>query len=232
MSDSSFAADVNNVGFTGGWFQKAKTQGMNLDEDVIIKALDQLAADQWQLRAVYDAYKQPDRRYGMHDFNPLFVYPIVRPWTKKKNANIDEDRMIAPLPGLILTRLSEGIYQQLFHSYRDDFAQYFGRIFEIYVGEVLDHSLCGAKRISEREIKQTYKNGKVPDHVLVDSNTATLVECKATGYQRKALATADPTSLDQSVSRVIEGLIQLHEFKAACDRRAPGLEGLHGCSEC
>lgn len=63
---SSFIAAEKNIGFTRSWFHKARAQGMNLEEDVVTKALDQLAGDQWQLRALYDAYKQPDRRYGMH----------------------------------------------------------------------------------------------------------------------------------------------------------------------
>lgn len=38
-------------------------------------------------------------------------------------------------------------------------------------------------------------------------------------------------SIDQSVSRIVEGLIQLHEFKDACDKRTPGLDQLHRCSD-
>lgn len=155
----------------------------------------------------------------------------MRPWTKRPNADLDQDRMIAPLPGLILTRLAEGIYHQLFHSYRDEFPRYFGVIFEIYVGEILEHSLCGATLLSESEIKRSYKDGKMPDYVVIDGSTAILIECKAIGYQRKALATADSTSIDQSLGRVREGLIQLHEFKDACDRRTLGLERFHACSE-
>lgn len=226
-----FAVATSKSAFTGGWFQKARSQGMKFDDDFVMKALDQLAADQWQLRNLYQTYKQPDRRYGMHDFNPLFVYPLVRPWPKRESTILDEDRMIAPLPGLILTRLSEGIYHQMFYKYRDDFARYFGYVFENYVGEILRNSVSAGKLLSEREIKRTYKTGKIPDFVFIDGKTATLIECKATGLQRKALATADATSIDQSLSRIIEGLIQLHEFKDACGKRASGLEQLWDCSQ-
>jgi hypothetical protein len=227
----AFAVATSKSAFTGGWFQKARSQGMRFDDDVVTKALDHLAADQWQLRDLYEAYKQPDRRYGMHDFNPLFVYPLVRPWPKREWTTLDEDRMIAPLPGLILTRLSEGIYHHLFSKYRDDFARYFGQVFENYVGEILTKSLGRAQLLSERDIRSTYKSGKLPDYVLVDGDKAILIECKATGLQRKALATADATSIDQTVNRIVEGLIQLHEFKAACHNRTSGLEQLHGCSD-
>jgi hypothetical protein len=226
----AFAVATSKSAFTGGWFQKARTQGMRFDDDVVTKALNQLAADQWQLRDLYEAYKQPDRKYGMHDFNPLFVYPLVRPWPKRELTTLDDDRLIAPLPGLILTRLSEGIYHHLFSKYRDGFAQYFGQVFENYVGEILTKSLSGGQLLSERSIRSGYKSGKLPDYVFFDGDTAILIECKATGLQRKALATADATSIDQSVSRIVDGLIQLHEFKAACDTRRSGLDQLHECS--
>jgi hypothetical protein len=228
---AAFAAANGNHGFTGGWFQKAKDQGLNIDDGVVTKVLDQLAADQWQLRELYESYRQPERRYGMYDFNPLFVYPLVRPWPKRDHTTLDEDRMIAPLPQLILTRLSEGIYQQMFHRHRDDFSQYFGRLHEAYVGEILRHSVPSKTLLSEDDIRSTYKKGKVPDWVIIDGDTAILVESKATGFQRKALATADSDAIDRSVSQVRVGLIQLHEFRDACERRVAGLEMLHGCSD-
>jgi hypothetical protein len=228
---AAFAAANGNHGFTGGWFQKAREQGLSLDDEVVARVLDQLAADQWQMRELYEKYKQPERRYGMYDFNPLFVYPLVRPWPKRAHTTLDEDRLIAPLPQLILTRLAEGIYQQMFQHYRDDFSRYFGHVHEAYVGEVLQHFALSKMLLSEDEIRRTYKSGKVPDWVIIDSDTAIFVESKATGFQRKALATADSGAIDRSVSQVVAGLIQLHEFRDACERRVAGLERLHGCSD-
>lgn len=227
----AFAAANGSHGFTGGWFQKARHQGLRFDDEVVMKVLDQLAADQWQMRTLYERYRQPNRKYGMYDFNPLFVHPIVRPWPKREHTTLDEDRMIAPLPQLILSRLSEGIYQQMFNHYRDDFSQHFGHLHEVYVGEVLRHSVPGKVLLSEHDIRRTYKKGKAPDWAVIDGDTAILVESKATGFQRKALATADSGSIDRSVSQVIVGLTQLHEFRDACERRVAGLERFYGCSD-
>jgi len=227
----AFAVATTRSAFTGGWFQKARSQGMKFDDDVVTKGLDQLAGDQWELREIYESYRQPDRRYGMRDFNPLFVYPLVRPWPKRETMTLDEDRLLAPLPDLILTRLAEGVYHQIFHHHRHDFASYFGYVFEKYVGEVLTNSLPDGQLISEAEIQRTYKTGKVPDYVFVDGDSAILIESKATGLQRKALATADAISIDQSIDRIIEGLIQLHEFKEACAKRTPGLEQFERCTD-
>jgi hypothetical protein len=227
----AFAAANSNHGFTGGWFQKAREQGMDYKDEVVIRVLDHLAADQWQMRALYEKYKQPDRGYGMYDYNPLFVYPIVRPWPKREHTTLDDDRLIAPLPMMILTRLSEGIYLQMFDRYKQEFTRYFGRVHEAYVGEVLQHSVPNKTLLSEADIRRTYKSGKVPDWVIIDGETAILVESKATGFQRKALATADSVAIDRSVHQVIGGLIQLHEFRDACERRVAGLERLHECTD-
>lgn len=227
---AALAAALNN-GFTGGWFQKARTQELRLEDEVVIRVLDQLAGDQWRLRQLYDDYRQPDRTYGAYDYNPLFVHPLVRPWPKREHTVLDDDRMIAPLPQLVLTRLSEGIYQQMFAEHRDKFSRYFGRLFETYVGEVLQHSVPQLLLLSEEDIRRSYKNGKVPDWVIIDGNTAILVECKATGFLRKALATGDKVAIDNSVSQVIGGLTQLHEFKDACERRAVGLDKLQAYTD-
>lgn len=213
--------------FTGEYFQKAKSQGFKLPSDEIIElTLNQLAADQYQMRELYKKYKQPNRLYAAYDFNPLFVFPFIRPWIKTSNITLDEDRLIAPVPNLILYRLSEGIYHQLFSVYRDKFSRYFGFLFERYVGEILNNCVDSNQIISEEEIRKTYPEGKgkAPDWIIIVDDTATFVECKATGYNREALATSSEKAVDNSISQIKKGLIQLHEFKDACQKKIKGLE--------
>ncbi len=225
----SFTAAHSISGITGGYFQKAKLQGFKLpDDETINLTLDKLAADQYQLRELYEECKQTNRLYAPYDFNPLLVFPFVRPWRKNSNTTLDEDRIIAPVPNLILYRFSEGIYHQLFSKHRDKFARYFGFLFEHYVGEILNNCVESNQIISESELRKTYpeKSGKVPDWIVIEGNTATFFECKATGFSRKALATSDEDAIDYSVSQVKKGLVQLHEFKDACDKKTRGLEKL------
>lgn len=232
------AANANRnkgqVGFTGGYFQKARDQGMIIPDDETIGAImDKIAADQWQMKDIYEAFKQNDRNYAAYDFNPLFVYPIVRPWRKSSFTSPDEDRFVAPIPEMILTRLSSGVHEDLAHNFKSGFPKYFGHVFEKYVGEVLRHCVNPSSIISEEEIRRTYsdKRGKAPDWVILEGDTAILVECKAVGYQRKALAMGDATTIDQTIDKIAEGLVQMHEFKAACLRKEPGLERFHACTE-
>ncbi len=222
------------VGFSGGYFQKARDQGMLLpDDEAISLVMDKLAANQWRMTELYEEYKQKDRNYASYDYNPLFIHPIVRPWIKSASTTMDDDRFMAPLPELILTRLSSGIYEELAYKCKSDFQKYFGHVFEEYVGEVLRHCVAPSTIISEDEIRRAYsdKRGKTPDWVVIEKSTAILVECKAVGYQRKAVAMGDETTIDQTIDKIAEGLVQMHEFKDACLGKKPGLERLHHCTE-
>src|SRR5262249_49851464 len=77
------SAAISNVGITDGYFTKAKSQGLNLPPKNSIKsALELFVADQSQMADLYGKFKQSDRNYAAYDFNPLFVYPFIRPWLK------------------------------------------------------------------------------------------------------------------------------------------------------
>lgn len=225
-----FAAAMSNAAFVGRYFQKAKDQGMHLPDDAKIESvLNQFAGTTTQIKEMYENYKQPDRNYAAYDFNPLRVFPVVRPWQSEASIEFSEERFVVPLPQLVLTKMSEGIYAQMFYAYKNDFAEYFGLLFENYVGEILENVFSSKNLLSEYDIRKTYKSsmGKAPDWVALEEDTAVFIECKATGLSQKALATGDMQSIDYSVDRVIKGLVQLHEFKDACLKKSPGLEKIH-----
>lgn len=226
-----YAAAKGRGRFAAGYFDEARAAGVRLpDEAAVGGALDLLAGDQFRLRELYGEYKQRDRRFGAYDYNPLFVHPIVRPWPKRAATTAAEDRLTAPLPELILTRMSEGIYQQLEYEYRRAFTDDFGPVFEAYVGEVLRHAFPGAVILSEKEIRAAYPaaRGKAPDWAVITGGAVFFFECKGTTLSRKALATGDQKAIDDTVRHVVDGLVQLHRFREACESGAAGLERLHG----
>jgi hypothetical protein len=232
------AANANRnegrVGFSRGYFQKARDDGMTLPDDEVINAvMDKLAADQWQMREKYEEYKQENRNYSAYDYNPLFIYPIIRPWIKSSATQADEDRFVSPLPEMILTRLSSGVYEDLAFNFKSGFPKYFGHVFEEYVGEILRHCVPSSVLISGSSIRRTYsdKKGKAPDWVIIDGDAAILVECKAVGYPRKAVATGDEIRIDRTIDKIADGLVQMHEFKEACIRKELGLERFNACIE-
>jgi len=227
------ARSSNHLGFSRSYFDKARAQGMDLPLDgEMLDMLGQISTTQEKFVAEYEKRKNADRRFAMYDFNPLVSYPIVRPFASGKSLRIEEDALVAPLPDLLVSRLSVGIYYQMFEHHKEEFSRYFGHLLGEYVGIVLQESVPPGTLVSEEDIRKTYpgKKGKVPDWVVVDGTTAVLIECKATRFNRKALVMGDEDAVNDSLKQVIKGLKQMDEFAKACRAKRPGLERFHGCT--
>ena len=229
------AASRSNFTFSQAYFNKARSQGINLPEDKELQlVINQLATDSSQIKNLYQKYQNSDRRFAMYDFNPLFLYPIIRPCQGKHFQRItpNQDFFHAPLPQLIDYRISTGIYYQLFNEYKEDFSKYFGYLFEAYVGEVIKNSLTSETLLSEIEARQFYptNKGKVPDWIVVDGNTLILIECKATRFSRAAQAIASEDAINKSLAQVKKGLKQLNSFINACKSKLPELERFQHCN--
>jgi len=229
---TSSVAALSHDGFTRGYFRKAREQGINLpNEKKLLSALDRLAADPTQLRSLHRKYQATDPRFAMYGFNPLFLRPLVRPWRQKKHVSMDEDRLVAPIPNLVVLKNSIGIFYEMFNHYGLDFSNYFGVVFETYIGKILQHCGKTSELIAESSIRQAYppEKGKVPDWIVVEEDSAILVECKATRFSKAALLTGDESAINDSLKQVIKGLRQLADFRQACLARTTGLGILDGC---
>lgn len=228
------ARSSNHLGFSRSYFDQARAQAMDLPSDgEMLDVLGQLTVTQEEFVADYQRRKNADRRFAMYDFNPLVSSPVVRPFASEQSPRLEEDALVAPLPDLLLYRLSTGIYYQMFNSYKEQFSRYFGHLFGEYAGIVLRNSVPPSTLVSEEDIRKTYpeKEGKVPDWAVVDGTKAVLIECKATRFNRRALATGDEDAVNKSLEQVIKGLKQMNEFAGACKAKRPGLEQFHGCTE-
>ena len=228
----AFAAAHKNRSFARDYFDTARRQGMHLpDDETVSAALNGLAADPGLLKKLDRQYQQPERRFAAYDYNPLFPYPIVRPWRQKKRLPMAHDRMTVPMPLLIPWRISTGIYYQMRQEH-PDFASYFGHLFECYAGKVLGHCAPGKLLMSEQDIRKVYSTrmGKTPDWIVVDGSTAILIECKATRLSRLALATGSEEAITSSLAQIKSGLYQLHEFMQACQAGRVPHPLLAGCT--
>ena len=229
------AVSRGNFTFSQAFFNKARSQGINLPKEQELQlVINQLATDSSQIKNLYNKYQNSDRRFAMYDFNPLFLYPVIRPCKGKQFQRItpNQDFFHAPLPQLIDYRISTGIYYQLFNEYKEDFSKYFGYLFETYVGEVIKNCLTSETLLSETKIRQFYptNKGKVPDWIVVDSNTLILIECKATRFSRAAQAIASEDVINKSLAQVKKGLKQLNSFINACKLKLPELERFQDCN--
>jgi hypothetical protein len=153
------ASKGNTCGFTNSYFRKAREDGvLKTNDETISKIINKISADPDKFRKAYDKMKQNDRRFRMYDFNPLLSYPLLKPWK-------GVDRMVAPLPELILHRISEGIYYEMLTTHGTRFTEWFGYLFEEYVGEILRNSVSSDKIWTEEMIKQKFPKyrGRVVD---------------------------------------------------------------------
>ena len=222
------------VGLTRDYFEKARSQGIELpDDEGILLMLNSITADPDRFRQTYEQMKQKDSRFRIYDFNPLLTFPLLRPWHYNQWKTMERDRIVAPLPDLIAYRISTGIFYEMFNHYKEEFSRYFGHLFGAYIGRLLEASVKSQNLMSEDTIRQTYpeSSGKAPDWIVLDGSTAILIECKATRFSLTALETGAEESVNDSLKQILKGLEQLHEFRQAIITKAPGLEWLHHCTE-
>ncbi len=227
------SASRGNFAVNQDYFKKTRKQGINIPSDQILKAiLSQLVADKLRLIELYKRRKNKDRRFKMYDFNPLLSYPIIRPCQNKQFFTPDKDFIHAPVPELVASRISTGIFYQMYNEYNNEFSEYFGFVFERYVGLILEKCLNKEQLLSESDIRTFYpsKKGKVPDWIIIDGSTAILFECKATRFSRAAQAIASEDAVNSSLAQVKKGLTQLASFISACQAKVPELQRFHHCS--
>lgn len=226
------AAIGNTVGFTRGYFEKARLEGLKIPNDqTTLAVLNNIAATPETFREVYEKRKVQDRRFRAYDFNPLLMYPLIRPWKGHQSSNMDSDRFIAPVPAIIPYRASVGIFYHMFNEHKVVFSNWFGHIFEAYVGEILHRSTNGLKLACEDSVKKTYSQGKIPDFVVVDGTTLIAIEVKGMRFSRPALTTATEEDINLSLKQITKGLRQLDEFGTAVIEKTHGLEDYHSCTD-
>lgn len=228
------AASGSNLGFTRGYFEKARQDGFAIpDDETVRRVLAPYAADSEVHSRLSEKYKQRDRNFAAYDFNSLFVYPLIRPWPSRTGDPLDLDRMVAPIPDLVLYRMTNGIYLDMHDRYKSDFDQFFGHLLSAYIGRILTGFVPAPNLLSEADLRKTYpaSAGKVPDWIILDGKTAILIEVKTARIPRIVYATGDEAKLDEALEKVRDGLSQLFEFQQAVRDKKPGLERLAKCKE-
>jgi hypothetical protein len=231
------AASQANFAVNRDYFKKTRKRGISVPNDQVVgNVLNQLAADKFSLIELYENRTNKDRRFKMYDFNPLLSYPVIKPCQNKQFSTSDMDFIHAPVPELVGSRISTGIFYQMYNAYctksGNEFSDYFGHVFERYVGLILENCITSEQLLSEADIRKFYptNKGKAPDWILIDGSTLILFECKATRFSRAAQALASEEAVNSSLAQVKKGLKQLSSFMSACRSQAQELERFHGCT--
>jgi hypothetical protein len=222
-----------NADFTN----QAKKKGLKLPEQKTVnKVLDILSADKFKFISRYEQMKSPNRLFRMYDFNPLLCYPLIKPCQGRQFATSHHDFFHSPLPDLIASRVSTGIFYEMYNAHScengNSFSEYFGHVFEHYVGTILHH-FKPTRLFSEEDIRSIYppSKGKAPDWILADESALVLIECKATRFSRTAQTLAGEQDINSSLKQIIKGLKQLASFRNACKTRIQELSIFHDYTE-
>jgi len=106
----------------------------HLTEDKVKHFLQEIVLDYQNFRekALEEEKKVPSG-FVKYAFNPLCECPIIKTDQKRNGKR----QYVIPIPPLLLRKITDGVYYDLFAKYKDRFSQFFGLVFEEYVGSLL-----------------------------------------------------------------------------------------------
>lgn len=178
-----------------------------LTDEKVTNFLDILAVD-------YKTFRDEDavanenlgKEYTKTRFNPLLVYPII------KTDRVETDPYVIPNTLAFLKRGYGGLYWW-FHRFfekdgnQQDFRNYFGMVFEQYVGRILKYAY-GEQNVHPEIV---YPKGKYIDWWVEQGDTVYLFEAKAYQFALPTKQTGDIELLAKEVkSKIVKSIKQVY----------------------
>ena len=120
--------------------------------------------------------------------------------------NLNETKMIAPIPGLIIRNMGKGLinmFEQI-----DKNGYHLGQSFERYTESVLRCLRNSLKIFTENELKKQLEGEKHCDFLIVTPTENILLECKAIDFRVRTL-TENAISNSSASTRIIDAIEQL-----------------------
>ncbi len=174
---------------------------IGVDAETSRRYFDRLCSDVPTLRAAV----QKEQRYDgawLYAWNPLRARPLIR------FDPAHPDRVLCPIPSLLMRRVSEGLYYDLIEV--PAFANAFGASFQTYVGEILSLS-CPSPRfelLAEREYRVGKNRKDGVDWILQDADATLFIECKTSRLRIDAKVSSDTDALEDALDRLAQAVAQ------------------------
>ncbi len=134
---------------------------------------------------------------------------------------------LVPVPRLLLERVTNGLYHDFLNPLvpaqtREQILTFLGDVFQEYVGRLLQPYYSPDELFAEMPYGQ---GQKTVDWILVEGDTAILLECKSKRFTKvsKRVAARDDLARDLRLA-IVSGASQLLETQQAILGRAQGLE--------
>lgn len=155
---------------------------------------------------------------------PITLFPLLKPWSTRRKKGYAK-RYVVPLPHLIGQKCHMNIYYYFLNKYGRTFTSFFGkRIFEEYVGRVLNESICGQYLFNEDKLKELIHNRKgvkIPDWAIEEDKKLIMIECKAARLPLKALTRGNIQDFKSAFEHIKKGVFQIGEYIECCKKMNP-----------
>lgn len=160
------------------------------------------------MRQEIERLRRDDERWAF-TWNPMEATPLI---------NLDANptpRFWCPLPGLLLRRITEGLFYDLCRGENElgiKFGNEYGRAFERYVGRIL-HEIFPLNRFSikgEQSYQVAGQNKHGTDWIVSDATGNIFIECKTRRIRQEAKETAEKGTLEKSLDDLAEAIVQLY----------------------
>jgi hypothetical protein len=180
----------------------------HLTEDKVKHFLQEVVLDYQNFR---EKAREEERKVPLglekYAFNPLRGYPIIKTDQKKNGKR----QYVIPVPLLLLRRITDGVYYDLFAKYKDRFSQFFGLVFEEYVGSLLGEFYDNDHLIREPAYGKPLKKG--PDWIILEDSHAILIECTINRLTKKIKSLGDFSELQKKLQQKLVSCIEKYPQK-------------------
>lgn len=176
-----------------------------------VNAVSQATLDRLVGRMSLDLGSLRDRIRQMqaYNINWAYLFDPMRTWPL---IDLGSNRLLCPMPTLLLWRMTEGIYFDLV-QHRQLFDQNFGLAFQDLVGEVVvAANPDGRVRLLPEERYGTKKRPRdSADWIIQDDTASVFIECKASRLKAQAKVDLhDTATIDGEVDRLAGFVTQLY----------------------
>jgi hypothetical protein len=209
--------------------------GPLLTEETCRRFFAWMSASYATLREEAVKYRPPRESYDQYRFNPLTVYPLVRPDVNPDPAN--GPVYLVPCRRLIVERVTQGLYHDLAKHHMksggaNPFKVAFGYVFQNYVGLLLGHALRPDTVHGEWKYGVNASVRDTPDWIIIEGSRAVLIEVKQSGLFLDAKMWGQLVALRKDLKKTLaEAAHQLAAFEEAVVSGVPGLERLKAVTE-
>lgn len=199
-----------------GFFQIRDLQGPQLGDlqhlttDERLDSVMSLAgADYEEFRTLQSQYAVGDPLYAKTEFNVLVKRPLIQ---------VPKRGWIAPIPRLLLERITSGIFFDLADAFRDEgsrneFLEFFGTLFEAYAGQLL-RAGWGEENVSP-EPRYGMPERRGPDWTVVEGERVLLFECRSSRLRLPTKAVATEDHIRKDIRRVFVDPLKKYPGKIA-----------------